>query len=140
MKGFVAMAVLMAGSAALAGCDSGEAPKAVSPQTVHARVVESWQEEIPEMVRTTGTLHARETATLSAQVMGRVERVPLIPILGFENNLQGYLAHVVELKARTMQSRQYAYAGLLEVLVEPGTGDFHFLQRHYRFMIEAVIL
>lgn len=75
MKSFMAMAMLLAASAVLTGCDSGQAPKAVPTQTMHARVVESRQEEIPAMVRTTGTLHARETATLSAQVMGRVERV-----------------------------------------------------------------
>lgn len=75
MRGILAMIVLVAASAVLAGCDSGEAPKAVPPQTVHVRVVESRQEEVPATVRTTGTLHARETATLSAQVMGRVERV-----------------------------------------------------------------
>jgi len=75
MKGIWAVMLLAAGSGLLAGCDTGEATKPASPQTAQARVVESQQQQVAAGVRTTGTLHARETATLSAQVVGRVQRV-----------------------------------------------------------------
>jgi RND family efflux transporter MFP subunit len=68
---------LLAGSAAMiAGCHGGEtnaAPGTV--QTVVARVVESWEQQVPVNLRSTGTVHARETAVLSAQVMGRIQQV-----------------------------------------------------------------
>jgi RND family efflux transporter MFP subunit len=44
-------------------------------QTVQARVVESRQQDAPITVRATGTLHAQESAAISAQVMGRIEQV-----------------------------------------------------------------
>ena len=47
----------------------------IAIETVHARVVESKQAQAPQMVQATGALHARESATLSAQVMGRVQQV-----------------------------------------------------------------
>jgi len=42
---------------------------------MQARVVESQQKEIPVSLRSTGTVHARETAVVSAQVMGRIQQV-----------------------------------------------------------------
>jgi RND family efflux transporter MFP subunit len=44
-------------------------------QTMQARVVESQQQQVPLNVRSTGTVHARETAIVSAQVMGRIQQV-----------------------------------------------------------------
>lgn len=80
MRGFWAVSVLTAaaGLAAvtgMAGCDTEGTTKPAPPQTAQARVVNSQQQQVPATVRTTGTLHARETATLSAQVMGRVQQV-----------------------------------------------------------------
>jgi RND family efflux transporter MFP subunit len=59
----------------LAGCHSIESASPASVQTVQARVVESRQQDAPVTVRATGTLHARESATISAQVMGRIEQI-----------------------------------------------------------------
>jgi RND family efflux transporter MFP subunit len=42
---------------------------------MQAKVVESHQQEAPLTLRAIGTLHARESATISAQVMGRIEQV-----------------------------------------------------------------
>jgi RND family efflux transporter MFP subunit len=42
---------------------------------MQAHVVESRQQETPTTLRATGTLHARESATISAQVVGRIEQV-----------------------------------------------------------------
>jgi RND family efflux transporter MFP subunit len=44
-------------------------------QTMQARVVESQQQQVPLNVRSTGTVHARETAIVSAQVMGRIQQI-----------------------------------------------------------------
>ena len=60
----------------IAGCHGGES--AVTPgtvQTMQARVVESRQQQVTLTVRSTGTVHARETAVVSAQVMGRIQQV-----------------------------------------------------------------
>jgi RND family efflux transporter MFP subunit len=44
-------------------------------KTVLAQVVESRQQDVPITVRATGTIHARESVTISAQVMGRIDQV-----------------------------------------------------------------
>jgi RND family efflux transporter MFP subunit len=67
---------LMASTAAvLAGCNSGEPTRPVPPQTVQARVVESRQQQAPLILRATGTLHARQTAVISAQVVSRIQQM-----------------------------------------------------------------
>lgn len=59
----------------VAGCRH-DIPEAQGPvDTVKAHVVVAEQVETPVLVRATGTLRAHESATLSAQVMGRVLRV-----------------------------------------------------------------
>jgi len=58
-----------------AGCKSDDTAQQTVVQTMQARVVESRQQEVPLNVRSTGTVHARETAIVSAQVMGRVQQV-----------------------------------------------------------------
>jgi RND family efflux transporter MFP subunit len=75
MKVLLSGCLLAASSAMLAGCHTGEPAPAVATQTVQARVVESRQQQAPVLVRTTGTLHARESAIVSAQVVGRIEQV-----------------------------------------------------------------
>jgi RND family efflux transporter MFP subunit len=42
---------------------------------VEARVVESQQRQVPLGLSSTGTVHARESAVISAQVMGRIQQV-----------------------------------------------------------------
>jgi RND family efflux transporter MFP subunit len=59
----------------LAGCHSTESASPSSVQTMKAHVVESRQQDVPVTVRATGTIHARESVTISAQVMGRIHRV-----------------------------------------------------------------
>lgn len=75
MKMLLSGCLLAASSAMVAGCHSGEPVKPAAPQTVQARVVESTQQEAPSLVRATGTLHSRETAMISPQVMGRIQQV-----------------------------------------------------------------
>jgi len=60
----------------IAGCHGGES--AATPgtvQTMQARVVESQEQQVPVSLRSTGTVHARETAVVSAQVMVRIQQV-----------------------------------------------------------------
>lgn len=66
---------LLSTVALLAGCHSGNEALPVAIERVQAHVVTSQQQEIPAAVRATGTVHARESAMVAAQVMGRVERV-----------------------------------------------------------------
>jgi RND family efflux transporter MFP subunit len=75
MKMLLSGFLLAVSSAMLAGCHSTESVSPASVQTVQAHVVESRQQDVPVTVRATGTLHARESATISAQVVGRIERV-----------------------------------------------------------------
>ena len=70
-----ALFALLAASGAVIGCRSNEPAHPATVEAAQARVVESRQEQAPTMLRATGTLHARETAALSAQVMGHVQRV-----------------------------------------------------------------
>jgi RND family efflux transporter MFP subunit len=75
MKVLLSGCLLAVSSAMLAGCHSTESASSSTAQTVQAHVVESRQQDVPVTVRATGTLHARESATISAQVMGRIEQV-----------------------------------------------------------------
>jgi RND family efflux transporter MFP subunit len=75
MKAVLSGSLLLFAAAIVAGCHGGESTSPVAVQTMQARVVESRQQEVPLNVRSTGTVHARETAVVSAQVMGRVLKV-----------------------------------------------------------------
>src|SRR4051812_19638183 len=75
MKSVLSFFVLASTGAILAGCHSSQPVRSAPAETAQARVVESRQQEAPVTVRVTGTLHARQTATISAQVMGRVQEV-----------------------------------------------------------------
>ncbi len=66
---------LLAAAAFLAGCHGNEAAPAAATESVAAQVVVSRQQQIPVSLRATGTVHARQTAAIAAQVMGRVEQV-----------------------------------------------------------------
>jgi RND family efflux transporter MFP subunit len=76
MKNVLWASLLAASAAMIAGCHGGESdltPRAV--ETMQARVVESHQQQLPVTVRSTGTVHSKETAVVSAQVMGRIQQV-----------------------------------------------------------------
>lgn len=75
MKSRLGASLLAVSATMIAGCHSGETKLPVAVQTVQAQVVESRQQQVPLIVRSTGTVHARETATVSAQVMGRIQQV-----------------------------------------------------------------
>ncbi len=57
------------------GCSRSEAPAAAPPPKAQAHIVKSEAEQVPQIIRTTGTLHARETAVISPQVPGHIRQV-----------------------------------------------------------------
>ena len=76
MKSLVLASLLTASTAIIAGCHDGAT--AIAPgniQTMQARVVESQEQQVPVSLRVTGTVHARETAVISAQIMGRIQQI-----------------------------------------------------------------
>jgi RND family efflux transporter MFP subunit len=75
MKRFSFGSIFVAASSLIAGCHSDGRVQSAVVESAQARVIESRQLQAPQIVRTTGTLHARETAVLSAQVVGRVQQV-----------------------------------------------------------------
>ena len=75
MKAFVSGCLVAASAALLAGCHGGETTQPAAVETVAARVVESRQQQIPVGLSATGTVHAKDTAAISPQVMGRIEQV-----------------------------------------------------------------
>jgi RND family efflux transporter MFP subunit len=72
MKFFLGLGMMI--PAFLAGCRSG-VPAAPAPETAAARVVASTRQTVPVALPATGTVHAQQSATISAQVMGRIVRV-----------------------------------------------------------------
>jgi RND family efflux transporter MFP subunit len=75
MKFFSWFWIGLAGTLVFAGCKSDAPTQANAAQTVEAHIVGVVRTEIPALTHSTGTLHAHESATLSAQVMGRVQQV-----------------------------------------------------------------
>ena len=76
MKSVLWVSLLAVSGVMIAGCHGDESvatPGTV--QTMQARVVESQEQQVPVRLRSTGTVHARETAVVSAQVMGRIQQV-----------------------------------------------------------------
>jgi RND family efflux transporter MFP subunit len=75
MKVLLRASLFAVSAAMMAGCHGGESASQAVVQTMQARVVESQQQQVPLNVRSTGTVHARETAIVSAQVMGRIQQI-----------------------------------------------------------------
>ncbi|HTV83561.1 MAG TPA: efflux RND transporter periplasmic adaptor subunit [Acidobacteriaceae bacterium] len=62
----------------VAGC-SHSAPAAPAPPTAQAQLVHSVAAQTPESISATGTLHARETAVISAQIPAQIRQVLVQP-------------------------------------------------------------
>lgn len=75
MKIVIRASLLTAFAVTMIGCHSGEPAAPAVVETLPARVVQSQQQEVPLNIRSTGTVHARQTAILSAQVVGRIQQV-----------------------------------------------------------------
>jgi len=75
MKIVLGASLLAVSILTMSGCNGGETTTPAAIETAQARVVTSQQQQISQSVRSTGTMHARETAILSVQVMGRIQQV-----------------------------------------------------------------
>ena len=63
----------------LAGCSQSTPAPSAPPPTVQAQLVHSQAAQTPQSIAATGTLHAKETATISAQVPATIQRVLVQP-------------------------------------------------------------
>lgn len=75
MKALLSGCFLGISAMMMAGCHSDEPASSTAVQTMRAQVVESRQQDVPLNVRATGTIHARQTAVVSAQVVGRIQQI-----------------------------------------------------------------
>ena len=75
MKTVLRASLLAVTAAMVAGCHGTDSTSPAVVETLPARVVESQVQEVPVNLQSTGTVHARETTVLSAQVMGRIQQV-----------------------------------------------------------------
>ncbi len=75
MKILLRASLLAVFAPTMAGCHSSESVSPAVVETMQARVVQSQQQQVPLNIRSTGTVHARQTAVISAQVIGRIQQV-----------------------------------------------------------------
>jgi len=61
--------------ALLLGCSRQNNPAPAAPPTVQAFVVRSVSAQVSQLIQTTGTVHAKETAVISPQVPGAIRQV-----------------------------------------------------------------
>ena len=59
----------------ISGCKSDAPAPGSAPEIAQARVIDVQKADTPAFVRTTGSIHAHQSASLSAQVMARVQDV-----------------------------------------------------------------
>lgn len=59
----------------LLGCSQSNQAKPAAPAVAQAQLVEATERQVPQSIPLTGTVHAKETATISAQVPGTIRRV-----------------------------------------------------------------
>jgi RND family efflux transporter MFP subunit len=67
--------LILAAPVILLGCSQSNQPTQASPPTAQAQLVKASEQQIPRSIPLTGTVHAKETATISAQVPGNIRRV-----------------------------------------------------------------
>ena len=75
MKRVFTECLLIVCAAMMGGCHGDKSAPVAAIDTVQARVVESQQQQVPLVLRATGTVHARQTVAISTQVVGRIQQV-----------------------------------------------------------------
>lgn len=76
MKNVLSLNLFAVSAVLIAGCHGGESSATpLTPQTVTAQVVESRQQLVRLNLGSTGTVQAKQSAVLSAQVMARIQQV-----------------------------------------------------------------
>jgi len=74
MKRTLSLTLVLA-PALLWGCSHGGNPTPATPPTVQAALVQSVSAQIPQIIRSAGTVHAKETATICPQISGPIRQV-----------------------------------------------------------------
>lgn len=74
MKAVSSLSLILA-PALLLGCSRGGRPAPAEPPSARAQLAHSSAERLPQSIQTTGTVHAKETAIVSAQTSGRIRQV-----------------------------------------------------------------
>ena len=59
----------------LMGCSHESQPVQAATPTAQAQLVKATQQQMPQSIRTSGTVHAKETAIISAQMPGTIRQV-----------------------------------------------------------------
>jgi len=59
----------------LMGCSHESQPMQAATPTAQAQVVKTTEQQMPQSIRSSGTVHAKETATISAQMPGTIRQV-----------------------------------------------------------------
>jgi multidrug efflux pump subunit AcrA (membrane-fusion protein) len=59
----------------LMGCSHESQPVQAATPTTQAQLVQATQQQLPQPIRTSGTVHAKETAMISAQMPGTIRQV-----------------------------------------------------------------
>lgn len=75
----IALASLVVSPVLLLGCSRTVPSVDAAPATERAQVVQVLATQQPQTIQTTGTLHAKETAAISAQLPGRIRQVVVHP-------------------------------------------------------------
>ena len=75
MKAAFSICGIALSAAILSGCHAGETSRPDPVESATARLVASRQVQIPSGIRATGAVHAKESAIISAQVVGRIEQI-----------------------------------------------------------------
>ncbi|HET7347125.1 MAG TPA: biotin/lipoyl-binding protein, partial [Acidobacteriaceae bacterium] len=75
----IAFASLLVSPVLLLGCSRDVKPVAAALGTEHAQLVQAVATQQAETIQATGTIHAKETAVISAQVPGRIRQVLVQP-------------------------------------------------------------
>jgi RND family efflux transporter MFP subunit len=75
MKTYLSCCLLVITVLTVAGCHESPSSAPAAVEIAQAQIVESRQQQVPMSLHSTGTLHARETAVVSAQVMSRILQV-----------------------------------------------------------------
>ena len=71
----IAFTSLLLSPVLLLGCSRDVKPVAAAPATEHAQLVNAVATQQPQSIQATGTVHAKETSVISAQLPGRISHV-----------------------------------------------------------------
>lgn len=75
LSSLIPAAAVLAIPVLLLGCSENNTAKPATPPVAQAQLVKATEQQVPQSIPLTGTVHAKQTATISAQVPGTIRRV-----------------------------------------------------------------